>query len=171
MGRVGSAVYRQLTEECGYKTLGVEHDPNRIRDLVRQGFQIIEGDATDYDFWTRVVTGSGVKMILLALPAQYANIEALRELQRIGHGGAVVASVALYREDVAELTELGTDVVIRLYAGAGEALADRAVEAVLARENDDAPPPAVAAKPDRFDRHMLGTREMRVRDDARLPDG
>ena len=172
MGRVGSAVYRQLTEEYGYNTLGVEHDPNRIRALVPQGFQIIEGDATDCDFWTRVVTGSGVKMIVLAMPAQYANIEALRELQRIGHVGAVVASVALYREDVAELTELGTDVVIHLYAGAGEALADRAVEAVRARDNDDDDRlPPVEGKPDRFDRHMLGTRETRVRDDTRLPDG
>lgn len=170
MGRVGSAVYRQLTEEYGYRTLGVEHDPNRIKKLAPQGFQIIEGDATDYDFWTRLVSRGGVKMIVLAMPAQYANIEALRELQRIGDGGAVVASVALYREDVEELSELGTDVVIHLYAGAGEALADRAVEAVLAADGtgDTAP---ITPKPDTFDRHMLGTRETRVRDDTRLPDG
>ena len=81
-----------------------------------------------------------------------------------------MASVALYREDVAELSELGTDVVIHLYAGAGEALADRAVEAVLAADGtgDTAP---ITPKPDTFDRHMLGTRETRVRDDTRLPDG
>ncbi|GAC57296.1 putative solute/hydrogen antiporter [Gordonia hirsuta DSM 44140 = NBRC 16056] len=164
MGRVGYAVYRQLVDEYGYRTLGVEHDPNRTHELASKGVDIIEGDATDYDFWTRVVDTGSVKLIVLAMPAQYANIEAVRELQRVGDGGAVIASVALYREDVHELKDLGVDVVIHLYQGAGEALADRAVDAVATGKI----PPRTGAKP--FDWRGVGTREMRVQDDSRTSE-
>ncbi len=168
MGRVGSAVYRQLVDVYGYRALGVEHDPNRTRDLMQRGFRVIEGDATDFDFWARMVHTGLVRLIVLAMPAQYANIEALRELRRTGDGGAAVASVALYREDVKELEDLGIDVVIHLYEGAGEALADRAVEAVALEAGRSA---RGAARARRADRHLLGTRETRVRDDTRMPDG
>ena len=176
MGRVGSSAYRQLSDEYGYRALGIEHDPNRMRVLVEEGFNVLEADATDYDFWTRVVDTGNIKVIMLAMPAQYANIEALRELRRVGDGGAVVASVALYREDVQELEEMGIDVVIQLYHGAGEALADRAVAAVT----DDLPPRPELARPSgrhqrdprthgRHEREgrWTGVRETRVRDDIR----
>ena len=70
-----------------------------------------------------------VEIVVLAMPSQHANADALRELRRIGYENGIVAAVALYREDVEELEGLGIDVVVHLYAGAGEALADRAVEA------------------------------------------
>lgn len=129
MGRVGRATCAQLEEEHGYKVLGVEHDPQRVHALQEQGVNIVEGDATDYDFWTRVVRTGLIEIIVLAMPSQHANIDALRELRRIGYHKATVAAVALYREDVEELEELGVDIVVHLYAGAGEALADRAAEA------------------------------------------
>ena len=67
-----------------------------------------------------------VEIVVLAMPSQHANADALRELRRIGYENGIVAAVALYREDVEELEGLGIDVVVHLYAGAGEALADRA---------------------------------------------
>ncbi|MBM7369120.1 cation:proton antiporter family protein [Gordonia hydrophobica] len=180
MGRVGSSAYRQLSQEHGYRVLGVEHDPNRTKQLVDRGYQVLEADATDYDFWARVVDTGNIKVIMLAMPAQYANIEALRELRRVGDGEAVVASVALYREDVQELEDMGIDVVILLYHGAGEALADRAVAAA-----DGDPPPRTESDrpvgrhqrdPRAHGRHeattrWTGAREARVRDDLRSGDG
>lgn len=118
MGRVGRATCAQLGEEHGYKVLGVEHDPQRVHALQEQGVNIVEGDATDYDFWTRVVRTGLIEIIVLAMPSQHANIDALRELRRIGYHKATVAAVALYREDVEELEELGVDIVVHLYAGA-----------------------------------------------------
>ncbi len=128
MGRVGRAAYLQLHDEYGYKVLGVEHDPNRLLSLRGRGINVIEGDATDYDFWTRVVRNGIVEVVVLAMPSQHANIDALHEMRRIGYKRGTVAAVALYREDVEELQDLGIDVVVHLYEGAGEALADRAVE-------------------------------------------
>lgn len=129
MGRVGWATYHQLQDEYGYNVLGVEHDPARVALLNEHGFHVIEGDATDHDFWTRIVRNGKVDIVALAMPSQFANIEALRALRQIGYNQGTIAAVALYRDDAHELEQLGVDVVMHLYAGAGEALADRAVEA------------------------------------------
>ena len=74
-----------------------------------------------------------VRIVVLAMPAQHANIDALRELHSLGYTGGTVAAVAGYAEDVDELQTLGLDVVVHLYAGAGTALADRSVEALEER--------------------------------------
>lgn len=134
MGRVGRATCAQLEQEHGYRVLGVEHDPARVEAMRQLGFNVVEGDATDYDFWARVVRNGLVEIIVLAMPSQRANVEALQELRRIGYRHGTVAAVALYREDVEELEALGLDVVVHLYAGAGEALADRAVEALTSAD-------------------------------------
>ncbi len=129
MGRVGWATYAHLRDEYGYDVLGVEHDPYRVKLLRERGFNVVEGDATDEDFWTRVVRTGRVEIVVLAMPSQFANIEALRELRRIGYEHGTIAAVALFRDDAKELERLGIDEVLHLYAGAGEALADRVAEA------------------------------------------
>ena len=133
MGRVGRAAYEQLETEHGHRVLGVEHDPKRVQLLKSEGLNVIEGDATDSDFWTRMVSTGLVRIVMLAMPAQHANIDGLRQLRQFGYQGTVGA-VAMYREDVEELTELGLEVVVHLYAGAGESLADRAAEKQDERE-------------------------------------
>ncbi|WP_250506930.1 cation:proton antiporter [Bowdeniella massiliensis] len=55
MGRVGSVAYQQLEIEHGLNVLGVEHDPARVAALEKCGIDAIEGDATDTDFWDRVM--------------------------------------------------------------------------------------------------------------------
>ncbi|MDN5760869.1 MAG: cation:proton antiporter [Microlunatus sp.] len=132
MGRVGSMTYRQLVEQHGYRVLGVEHDPYRMRTLKQDGLNVVDGDATDFDFWTRVEARGVVEMIVLAMPSEHANIEALRQLRSIGYADTTIAAIALYREDIEELEALGIDVVVHLYEGAGEAIADRAAEAAKA---------------------------------------
>ncbi len=111
----------------------MEHDPKRVQLLKSEGLNVIEGDATDSDFWTRMVSTGLVRIVMLAMPAQHANIDGLRQLRQFGYQGTVGA-VAMYREDVEELTELGLEVVVHLYAGAGESLADRAAEKQDERE-------------------------------------
>lgn len=127
MGRVGFAAYQQLAEEFGEQVLGVEHDPHRIEVLEKRGVKVIEGDATDTDFWDRVIRNGLVKVIVLAMPQQHANIDALQEIKARSFAG-IVAAVAMYRDDVAELEELGIGIVVHMYAGAGRDLADRSIE-------------------------------------------
>lgn len=129
MGRVGRACYDQLVIEHGLDVVGVEHDPHRVRVLAAEGYQVVEGDATDSDFWDRVVRTGRVEIVVLAMPAQHANVDALTEMRRLGGYTGTVSAVAGYREDVGELEALGLDVVVHLFAGAGQALADRSVTA------------------------------------------
>lgn len=129
MGRVGRACYDQLETAHGQAVLGVEHDPTRVHRLRDEGYTVVEGDATDSDFWDRVVRTGRVGIVVLAMPAQHANIDALGELRRLNTFEGTVAAVASFAEDVEQLRALGLDVVVHLYAGAGSALAHRAVEA------------------------------------------
>ncbi len=128
MGRVGSAAYEQLTREYGLNTVGVEHDPDRVESLLKRGMKVIEGDATDTDFWDRVIRNGLIEVFVLAMPSQYANTDALEEIRVRGYTGTV-AAVALYIEDVDELYARGIDVVVHMYGGAGRDLADQSMEA------------------------------------------
>lgn len=127
VGRLGVSCYNELTEVYGTKVLGVEHDPARVRHLQERGYNVVEGDATDIDFWERVKDSHQIDMIMLAMPAQHANVDAVKEIfaSNINPEECTISSVAMYREDVEELEELGINVVVHLQDGAGESLAER----------------------------------------------
>lgn len=127
MGRVGSSAYQQLDIEHGLRVLGVEHDPSRVKVLEKRGMTVVEGDATDTDFWDRVIRNGLIQVIVLAMPEHRANIDALMEIKQRKFTGRV-AAVAMYYEDVRELHDLGIDVVVHMYAGAGRDLADQSME-------------------------------------------
>lgn len=129
MGRVGKAAYDELAAKHRCKVLGIEHDPQRVEMLRKKGYTVVEGDATDNDIWDRIFRTAQIEMILLAMPSQHANVDALQQIRRAGYRGTV-AGVALYYDNFAELEEFGVDAVIQLYDGAGESLADRAVQAM-----------------------------------------
>lgn len=99
----------------------------RVRDLKEKGCNVVEGDATDIDFWARVKSAHQIDMIMLAMPAQHANVDTVKEIHasRVDTDNTTIASVAMYLEDVEGLIELGLDVVVHLQDGAGESLAER----------------------------------------------
>jgi glutathione-regulated potassium-efflux system ancillary protein KefC len=148
MGRVGRMAYLQLRDVHGYRVLGVEHDAALVSTLRSQGFRVVEGDATDRDFWLRVREDAGVVVVVLAMPSQTANLGALGELRLVGgeRPGRVIAAIAKYAEDVDEFERAGLSTVVHLYAGAGETLADRAAE-VRAEWTRPLPPPDIPPDP------------------------
>lgn len=132
MGRVGTAAYDELAGVHGFRVLGIEHDAQRVQTLQHAGYAVLEGDATDNDFWDRIARTGRVWAILLAMPSQHANLYALRRIREAGFPGAVTG-VARYDDDVEELERFGIDGIMNLYEGAGESLADRTVQAVRRR--------------------------------------
>ena len=106
----------------------MEHDPDRVAELLKSGTKVIEGDATDTDFWDRVIRNGLIEVIVLAMPSQHANTDALEEIRSRDFTGTV-AAVALYLDDVDELYDHGIDVVVHMYGGAGRDLADQSMEA------------------------------------------
>lgn len=132
MGRVNRRAYDRLSDDYGLRALGVEHDATLVAQLRASGRWVVEGDATDAEFWARVREDDDIELIALAMPTQHANVEALAQLRASGSDRVdrTIAAIARYREDVEEFEHLGLETVVHLYAGAGETLADLAAETI-----------------------------------------
>ena len=96
---------------------------------------MVEGDATDPEFYERLRTGD-VRMVLLAMPFHGNNLDALQLLRSSGFGGTV-AIVTQYDADLRQARALGASTGFQLYDGAGTELADRAAQAAGLRIDDD----------------------------------
>lgn len=127
LGRVGTTACARLREEHGLHVVGVEHDDQRVAALDSQGFEVVRADATDLEFWARVKRAGHVRLTVLAMPFHNANLIALSCLRDSGFDG-LVAAIARYDDDAAELRRHGADAVFHLYGAAGAELADRAAE-------------------------------------------
>ncbi|MBD8507095.1 cation:proton antiporter [Hoyosella sp. G463] len=143
MGRVGRAAYERLEEEFGLDVLGIDTDADRIHDLRQHGYNAVEGDATDWDFWEKLCLNEAVTITILALPLYDSNVQALDFLKQLDYQGEI-AAVVQHRDEIEKMYEHGADDVFHLYGGAGYALAGRAaqvkgLEPVL--DEDDPPLP------------------------------
>ncbi len=127
MGRVGRGSYDRLQHEYGVTVIGIETLVSRVEHLRARGYDVIEGDATDPDFWTRLRTAD-VQIVVLAMPFHGNNLEALGKLTVSGFAGTV-AVVAQYDAELEESYRHGAHTGIQLYEGAGAELADRAATA------------------------------------------
>ncbi|GAC84257.1 potassium transporter Kef [Gordonia paraffinivorans] len=127
LGRVGSSAYRRLVDEYGLEVIGVENDPIKVADLRERGFDVIEADATETDFWERCVGVDGLELLVLAMPFHGSNLIALDRLERRQFDGSV-AVVAQYDDEREELLRRGADVAFHIYEGTGVGLADAAAE-------------------------------------------
>ncbi|MGV9712576.1 cation:proton antiporter domain-containing protein [Gordonia sp. NPDC003424] len=124
MGRVGFAAYRRLTDHYRLRVVGVDYDGPRIDRLKKEGLRVIEGDATDLDFWHQLRRSDSVRFAVLAMPRHGANVTALECLRESGFSGQV-ASVARYNDEVDWAKDHGVDIAFNVYAGAGLELADQ----------------------------------------------
>ncbi|WP_047870900.1 cation:proton antiporter family protein [Nocardiopsis sp. RV163] len=126
MGRVGRGAYDRLIDEYGIPVVGVEHDPVAVGRLRKRGYLVVEGDATDPDFWERLRLDPQVWLVVLAMPHQRGNLAALEQL-RGDDRRATIAGVVTHEEEIEELRARGADAVFHLYGEAGRALVDDAV--------------------------------------------
>ncbi|HMT51337.1 MAG TPA: NAD-binding protein, partial [Dietzia sp.] len=132
VGRVGRAVRDRLVDEYGLSVIGVENDSLKVGALREQGIRVLEGDATDADFWDRCINDEKVEIIVLAMPFHGSNLIALEQVNARDFEGTV-AVVAQYDDERDELIGLGADVAFHIYEGTGVGLADSAAEAAGVR--------------------------------------
>lgn len=128
MGRVGVAAYDRLHQGYGYEVLGVDYDGTRVQIHISEGRHVVEGDATDLDFWKRLTHSDSVRIAILAMPRHGANVTALDCLRESGFTGRV-ATVAHYQDEVVWAREHGVATAFNVYAGAGLELADQVARA------------------------------------------
>lgn len=124
MGRVGAAAYENLQNRYGKRVIGLDFDKKTVEWHRASGLNVIQGDATDYDFWERIeLQGSQIKVIMLAMPSFEANLYAAQRIRKLTSVGTIAAIVAF--DDQAEiLKEAGIDLVFNVHKEVGEGFAN-----------------------------------------------
>ena len=126
MGRVGAGVYDSLLGRYGENLLGIDYDQRVISQHIKEGRNVLVGDATDYDFWERLRPGS-VKLILLDMPNVKEALAAIDMIKRTDYQGLIAAAVK-HQDSVQLLKDAGVDSVFYVYAEAGSGFAGHVCE-------------------------------------------
>lgn len=128
MGRVGAAAYESLNKRYGKRVIGVDYDLERIKEHIETGLNVIQGDATDYDFWERIqVQQNEIKLVMLAMPNFEANLYAASRIRARNFTVAIAAIVA-FDDQVEILKEAGVNLVFNVHKEAGSGFADHVCE-------------------------------------------
>ncbi len=127
MGRIGSGAYDELSRRYGNICLGVELREDAALLHAQQGRNVICGDATDPDFWTRILNTGDVKLVLLTMPHHQGNEIALALLKQSGFSGQV-AAIAQYNDQLDSLMQQGVDAAFNVYSEAGSGFARHVCE-------------------------------------------
>lgn len=121
MGRVGTRTYETLREKFGKEVIAVDADPDVVAEHRESGQNVINGDATDRDFWERFRLRQ-IRVVMLTLPRKAENQNVAKHLRRWGFKG-IISVAARYEGHVDELESSGADFAYNYYANAGEAFA------------------------------------------------
>ena len=123
MGRIGGGAYDFMQRDRGLKPVGVDADPDSVKRQTQAGRNVVQGSATDADFWHRLHLDDGhIKLVLLAMPQASENVFAAEHLLKEGFTGTIGA-IAKFPDDEAALRAAGVHQVFNLYAEAGAGLA------------------------------------------------
>ena len=134
LGRYGRALHGKFAEH-GFRVLGVDFDPDVIRQWRSAGGEAIYGDLQDPDLGDTLPT-EGIGLAVVAVPPHEIGvthedprltlIEALRRRKFAGR----IAAIARSDADIALLRQKGADIVLSPFADAAE----RAMERILGAE-------------------------------------
>ena len=132
MGRIGHVAYDTIRQRMGDTVLGVDIDSDTVETLRQSGRRVIQGSATDVDFWDRIdLDHHSVRLILLAMPRHDENLFAAQQLCELGYAGKI-AAVAKYPDELLALQEAGVHAAYNLYAEAGSGFAEHVYDELLA---------------------------------------
>jgi len=123
MGRTGAEVYRVMTEKYNKNALGIDINAEIIERKKAMGYNVIQGDVTDLNFWQRVNMSDNLPLIILATPSHAMHMIVIAQLKQI-HCDIKVAALSRYDDEMKELNDAGVNVVFNLYEEAGFGFAD-----------------------------------------------
>ena len=127
MGRIGTGAYDELVSRYGKISLGIEVREEAADEHQSEGRNVISGDATDPDFWERILDTANVKLVLLAMPHHQGNQIALEQLQQRNFSGQI-AAIAAHPDQTDSLIEEGVDAAYNIYNEAGTGFARHVCE-------------------------------------------
>ncbi|HHL45227.1 MAG TPA: sodium:proton exchanger, partial [Gammaproteobacteria bacterium] len=121
LGRFGAGIARELRQR-GHRVLGVDFDPDLVRRLEGQGYEVRYGDAEDPEFLATLPLAQ-VRWVLSSLREMPVNLALLHGLRDFGYKGCV-AVTAHTAADAELLKQAGTDRVLIPYADAAAEAVD-----------------------------------------------
>lgn len=122
MGRVGSGAYDAMREHYQEKVLGVDSDAEMVKTHENLNRNVILGDATDDDFWEKLLPHN-IRLVMLALPSHQENMLVAEQLTRCSFSGRIAAT-AKYDDHVEQLKAAGVHAAFNIYAEAGVGFAE-----------------------------------------------
>jgi hypothetical protein len=127
MGRVGTCAYDAMLERYGEVVMGVDFDHESVQRHQDVGRQVVFGDPTDPDFWARAWPAGKMRLTLLTMPKQQANLAAARQIRSKGYTG-LIAATAFFDDEIPDLEAAGVDAAFNFYNEAGLGFAEHANE-------------------------------------------
>jgi len=119
MGRMGTAAYVAMEPDYPGHLVGVEIEEDKATQHSATGRNVVCGDATNPDFWTRAPELlDGLEWVLLTLPSQNANMNAALRLKDMGYQGRIAATTKFHDEEDA-LKAVGVEHTFNIYTEAG----------------------------------------------------
>lgn len=119
MGRVGMAAYNGMEPNYQGHLVGVELDQEKATRHRAEGRNVVSGDATNPDFWTRAPElFDSLELVLLTLPTQKANMDAVLRLKEMEFRGRIAATTKFSDEEDA-LKAIGVEHTFNIYTEAG----------------------------------------------------
>ncbi|PLX09419.1 MAG: potassium transporter Kef [Marinilabiliales bacterium] len=127
MGRLGTAVYDQLSKKYGQKVLAIDIKNDKVAQHQTQGRNVLHDDATDIEFWDAVKhdhqNTEQVKIVILCMGNFNANLIAIERLKTIGYKG-IIAATGVHDDQINILKRLGVNSVYNVFTEAGTGFAD-----------------------------------------------
>ena len=119
MGRMGTAAYESMKRDFGEGIVGVDINLDKALSHQQQGRHVVAGDPTNPDFWIRAEgLIEGLRWVLLALPSQTANIDAIKRIKELDYTGKI-AVTSRFDDEESALEEIGVDLIFNVYTEAG----------------------------------------------------
>ncbi|ATX81618.1 transporter, CPA2 family [Mariprofundus ferrinatatus] len=132
MGRMGTAAYNVLEPDYAATLVGVEIEQDKAIKHAAEGKNVVSGDATNPDFWTRAPELlDELEWVLLTLPSQKANMSAAMRLKEMGYQGRIAATTK-FRDEEDALKAVGVDLTFNIYTEAGLGFA-KELEALMGK--------------------------------------
>lgn len=126
-GRHGEHIAKIL-QTAGYRILGIDFDPRKVKNKSQRSIDIRYGDAEDVGF-LKDLSLEQVKWVVSTIPHRESSKTLLSALREMNYQGKVALS-AHYEAEVYALESLGVDMVLVPYRDAAVAAADRLVAAI-----------------------------------------
>lgn len=121
MGHAGQAAYDRF-KKAEKNVVGMDIDPARIEQNLKEGRRVIYGDMQDVELWTNMDL-SHLRSVILAIGTPEAKVNATRQMRSKGYSGAIYA-LTMRDEEQKALQGAGASAVCMPITQAGRKLAE-----------------------------------------------